>query len=72
MAELLTEAELYRLTGSKDPEGQKEVLRKSGVPFVLRRDRKPALTWAMVNQSQLARAQSTTVTPQPNFSAING
>ncbi|WP_366523459.1 DUF4224 domain-containing protein [uncultured Microbulbifer sp.] len=79
MSEILTEAQLRRLTGAQSPEAQKLVLKENQIPYVRRRDGKPAVTWEMVNQSQLAnnnRVNSSGVNFQipsgVDMSAVNG
>ncbi|WP_367620064.1 DUF4224 domain-containing protein [Microbulbifer thermotolerans] len=62
MSELLTQSELARLTGTKDPEVQRQVLNSNRIPYVRRRDGTVAVTWEIVNQSVLARAGSTVST----------
>ncbi|WP_299948625.1 DUF4224 domain-containing protein [uncultured Microbulbifer sp.] len=54
MSEILTDAQLHRLTGTKSPDAQKQVLKENQIPYVRRKDGKPAVTWEMVNQSKLA------------------
>ncbi|MCO1334970.1 DUF4224 domain-containing protein [Microbulbifer sp. OS29] len=54
MSEILTDAQLRRLTGAKSSEAQKLVLEENQIPYVRRKDGTPAVTWAMVNQSKLA------------------
>lgn len=54
MSELLTDAELRRLTGASSPEEQKAVLSSNGIPYVWRKNGSPVVTWTMVNQSKLA------------------
>ncbi|WP_226647971.1 DUF4224 domain-containing protein [Microbulbifer variabilis] len=54
MSEILTDAQLRRLTGAKSSELQKSVLEENQIPYVRRRDGTPVVTWAMVNQSKLA------------------
>ncbi|MFS1524709.1 DUF4224 domain-containing protein [Microbulbifer sp. 2304DJ12-6] len=53
MSEILTDAQLHRLTGAKSSDAQKLILDENQIPYVRRRDGKPAVTWEMVNQSQL-------------------
>jgi hypothetical protein len=62
MSNLLTKAEIARLTGTSNPEGQKQVLQSNRIPYVRRRDGSVALTWDMVNQAVLARSSSTLAT----------
>ncbi|WP_444905131.1 hypothetical protein ACJJIU_10585 [Microbulbifer sp. CnH-101-E] len=81
MGKLLTKYEIGKLTGAgaKNVEEQKRVLDKNRIPYVLKKDRSPALTWEMVNQAKLMQINSTNSngqTPQIpagiNMSAING
>ncbi|WP_346839779.1 DUF4224 domain-containing protein [Microbulbifer sp. SAOS-129_SWC] len=69
MSNLLTKAEIARLTGAPadNPEAQKQVLDANRIPYVRRRDGRPALTWDMVNQAALARVNST---PAANGSTL--
>ncbi|WP_299942177.1 DUF4224 domain-containing protein [uncultured Microbulbifer sp.] len=79
MSEILTDTQLHRLTGTKSPDTQKQVLKENQIPYVRRKDGKPAVTWEMVNQSQLIyknRLDSKGVSFQLptgiNMDAVNG
>ena len=64
---LLTEGELYKITGSKVAEQQIRALKQNGIPFVRRLDGKPAVSWGMVNRAQV---QSAPVSTAMNLAAI--
>ncbi|WHI46552.1 DUF4224 domain-containing protein [Microbulbifer sp. VAAF005] len=81
MSKLLTKSEIGRLTGvgADNAEAQKKVLDSNRIPYVLKRDHSPALTWEMVNQAKLMQINSTSSNGQApqipagiNMSAING
>ncbi|MEX2964681.1 DUF4224 domain-containing protein [Microbulbifer sp. TYP-18] len=54
MSEILTDAQLCRLTGATSPDLQKLVLEENRIPFVRRKNGTPVVTWTMVNQAKLA------------------
>ena len=61
MTHILSDRELQRLTGSSNPEIQRQVLTETRIPYVTRRDRKVVVTWEMVNQAKLNQVQSVTL-----------
>ncbi|USD19994.1 DUF4224 domain-containing protein [Microbulbifer variabilis] len=68
MGNLLTKHEIARLTGAgaENAEEQKRILDANRIPYVLKKDRSPALTWEMVNQAILARGAS-----KPDLAGVN-
>ncbi|WP_444893462.1 hypothetical protein ACJJIE_02695 [Microbulbifer sp. TRSA001] len=68
MGNLLTKHEIARLTGAgaENAEEQKRILDANRIPYVLKKDRSPALTWEMVNQAILARGAS-----KPDLTGVN-
>ncbi|MEX2964786.1 DUF4224 domain-containing protein [Microbulbifer sp. TYP-18] len=72
MSEILTDAQLRRLTGARSPEVQKKVLEENQIPYVRRKNGTPAVTWDMVNQSKLASRPRHNKSPLGfNLEAIN-
>lgn len=69
MSKLLTKHEIARLTGAgvNNTEEQKRVLDANKIPYVLKKDKSPALTWDMVNQATLARSTSKPTLPGANL-----
>ncbi|MEX2964794.1 DUF4224 domain-containing protein [Microbulbifer sp. TYP-18] len=59
MSEILTDAQLSRLTGVTSPDLQKLVLEENRIPYVRRKNGSPVVTWVMVNESQLIRLNKT-------------
>ncbi|WP_444884538.1 hypothetical protein [Microbulbifer sp. PSTR4-B] len=81
MSKLLTKYEIGKLTGvgAENIEEQKRVLDSNRIPYVIKKDRSPALTWKMVNQAklmQVTNASSNGQGPQipsgVNKGAVNG
>lgn len=73
MSEILTDAQLRRLTGSGSPEEQKRILTENGIPYVRRKNGSPAVTWEMVNQSKLATKAAVSGAPDGfNLAAAHG
>ncbi|BBM03960.1 DUF4224 domain-containing protein [Microbulbifer sp. GL-2] len=69
MGNLLTKHEIARLTGAaaENAEEQKRILDANRIPYVLKKDRSPALTWEMVNQATLARGATKSGSPGVNL-----
>ncbi|HFK4477323.1 DUF4224 domain-containing protein [Citrobacter sedlakii] len=69
--DLLTDDELFELTGYRFPSKQCAALTRAGIHFVKRRDGRPRVTWTHLNA-----ALTGIITPavseseQPNFDAI--
>ncbi|PWC09229.1 hypothetical protein B4923_20615 [Brenneria roseae subsp. americana] len=72
MNNLLTNDELVELTGYRYPSKQCEVLRRSGVSFVIRRDGHPRVTWMHVNAVLNGAPTDPPIEDedQPNFEGI--
>lgn len=72
MNDMLTNEDLIELTGYKYPSKQCEVLQRSCISFVVRRDGRPRVTWTHVN-AVLNGSPTSTPTDheeQPNFEGI--
>lgn len=69
MSNLLSKSELKALTGAAESEWA-EILRRNGIPYVRRKDGLPAVTWEMVNQSQLAKPSRQAIPAGMNLEAI--
>ena len=66
---LLTAKEITDLTGTRDIDKQKSILREHGIPYIVRLDNKISITWEVVNSALLKdRAE----TAGPNWSALDG
>ncbi|WJV61043.1 DUF4224 domain-containing protein [Pectobacteriaceae bacterium C52] len=72
MTDLLSDDELIELTGYKYPSKQCEVLHRSGVSFVIRRDGRPRVTWSHVNSVLNGHPASPQIDneEEPNFEGI--
>lgn len=67
MNDLLTDDELYDLTGYRQPDAQARVLREHGLRPVIRKDGRPRVTWAALARAMVAHAQND---EGPNFAAL--
>lgn len=70
--DIISDADIEKLTGYKIPSRQCEVLRDAGIFFITRRDGRPRTTWAHFN-NPLSHRQNVTgnFDPQPNFGALD-
>ena len=70
--DIISDADIEKLTGYKIPSRQCEVLRDAGIFFITRRDGRPRTTWAHFN-NPLSHRQNVTgnCDPQPNFGALD-
>jgi Domain of unknown function (DUF4224) len=46
---LLTDKEIFDITGARNKEAQKRILSQNNIRFIVRTDGKPATTWEAVN-----------------------
>jgi len=60
MNDLLTPDELRELTGAKIPSKQREMLTKNHIPFIVRLDGKPRVTWTAIN-NRLTQPETTEI-----------
>lgn len=66
MGELLSDADLYDLTGYKYPAKQKAILNKNGIKFIERKDGKIRTTWGCVEQANAAAIND----PEPDWEKL--
>lgn len=69
MSDLLTDDELFDLTGYRQPVEQARVLRDHGLRPVIRRDGRPRVTWAALARAMVAQAEAGPM-EIPNFAAL--
>ncbi|AVJ20036.1 hypothetical protein CLM71_08550 [Serratia sp. MYb239] len=71
--EIISEADIERITGYKIASKQCEALKTSGIFFITRKDGKPSTTWAHFNNPLSHRNVLNNVDsgPQPDFGALD-
>ena len=71
--EIISNADIERLTGYKIPSKQSQCLRDAGVFIVEGRDGRPHTTWAHFNNPLAQRIKNNSVdnSLQPNFGALD-
>ncbi|ENN4044319.1 TPA: DUF4224 domain-containing protein [Salmonella enterica subsp. enterica serovar 13,23:b:-] len=70
--DIISDADIEKLTGYKIPSKQCESLRDAGIFFITRRDGCPRTTWAHFNDPLSHRPKTVDANvPQPNFGALD-
>lgn len=70
--DIISDADIEKLTGYKIPSKQCESLRDAGIFFITRRDGRPRTTWAHFNDPLSHRQKAVDANePQPNFGALD-
>ncbi|MDO6466770.1 DUF4224 domain-containing protein [Neptunomonas phycophila] len=68
--QILSEADIEELTGSSQPKLQEQILRKSGVWYLKRRDGRLRTTWHHVNHPITDSVKAISFDDYPNLQAI--
>lgn len=66
---LLSEEEMFSITGAKHSDKQIRVLQDNNIPHIVRHDGKPVTTWYNVNNPAHLRGISTQ-SDEPDFSSL--
>jgi len=69
--DIISDADLFSLTGYKIPSKQCECLRNAGVFFITRRDGRPRTTWRHFNDPLSQRKFKDESGIEPNFGALD-
>ena len=68
--DIISDADMFALTGYKIPSKQCECLRNAGVFFIIRRDGRPRTTWSHFNDPLSRRKNQGDSDIEPNFGAL--
>ena len=69
--EIISDADIEKLTGYKIPSKQCDCLKQAGIFFVVRRDGRPRTTWQHFNDPITHRKVVEQETHEPNFGALD-
>ncbi|MBK0004730.1 DUF4224 domain-containing protein [Erwinia sp. S38] len=69
--DIISDADIFALTGYKIPSKQCESLREAGIFFIIRRDGRPRTTWRHFNDPLSQRKAKTDDGCEPNFGALD-
>jgi Domain of unknown function (DUF4224) len=59
---LLTDKEIFDITGARNKEAQKRILSQNNIRFIVRTDGKPATTWEAVNSVLIVEKKQLNIT----------
>lgn len=69
--DIISDADIEKITGYKIPSKQCLCLRQAGIFFVVRRDGRPRTTWQHFNDPITHRKVAEQETHEPNFGALD-
>ena len=68
--DIISDADIFALTGYKTPSKQCKSLREAGIFFITRRDGRPRTTWRHFNDP-LSKRRLEAHDPEPDFGALD-
>ena len=69
--DIISDADIEKLTGYKIPSKQCQCLKQAGIFFLVRRDGRPRTTWQHFNDPITHRKAAEIPMHQPNFGALD-
>jgi len=68
---IISDTDIEKITGYKNPSKQCQCLKQAGIFFVVRRDGRPRTTWQHFNDPLSSRKQTTNDMNEPDFGALD-